>query len=143
MTEWDRTGREIYLDSHLTVIFSCIPWPALYFVVFSHLISSKAPRQDPVVGVFGDTGEGAVDNFREAPLGDAFRDSSSVGAVGEGEELPIHPSSHLRDKQFVRLRCELRFMHLSKVSVCTLHLTIKHLKRFADKAELHKHRVKP
>lgn len=61
------------------------------------LISSEALRQDPVVDVDGDTGEGAVHNFRGALLGDAFRDSFTVGAVREGEELPVHPSEHLRE----------------------------------------------
>lgn len=80
MTEWDREGSLL---------------SSLLF--FSHLISSEALRQDPVVDVVGDTGEGAVHDFRGAPLGDAFRDSFGVGAVGEGEELPVHASSHLRD----------------------------------------------
>lgn len=56
---------------------------AHYFVVFSHLISSEVLRQDPVVDVAGDTGERAVDDFRGAPVGDALRDSFSVGTVGQ------------------------------------------------------------
>lgn len=66
------------------------------WLFFSHLISSEALRQDPVVDVVKDW-QGFVDNFRGAPLGNAFRDSFSVGTVGEGEELPVHPASHLGD----------------------------------------------
>lgn len=84
--------------STLTAFPSALVQPAHYFVVFSHLISSEALRQDPVVDVAGDTGERAVDYFRGAPLGDAFGYSFSVGAVGEGEELPVHSSMHLRCK---------------------------------------------
>lgn len=74
-----------------------LSYPLSTLLFFAYLISSEALRQDPVVDVVGDTGKGAVDNFRGAPLGDAFRDSFSVGTIGEGEELPVHPSSHLRD----------------------------------------------
>ncbi|TNN39017.1 hypothetical protein EYF80_050809 [Liparis tanakae] len=59
---------------------------------------------DPVVDVIGDTGERAVDDFRGAPLGDAFRDGFGVGAVGEGEALPARPAAHLRT-QTCCLRC--------------------------------------
>lgn len=69
----------------------------------SHLISPEALRQDPIEDVIGNTGEGAVDHFRGASLGDAFSDSSAVGTVGEREELPVHRSSHLRGPN----RCEL------------------------------------
>lgn len=106
MTAWDKK-RPRYLallHSFFPPLFS--PSPALSALLFSsHLISSEALRQDPVVDVVGDTGEGAVDDFRGAPLGDAVSDSFSVAAVGEREELPVHRSSHLRGK----IKRELRF----------------------------------
>lgn len=61
-----------------------------------HLIASKALRQDPVVDFTDATWERPVDHGR-APLLDSFCDSFRVDAVSEGEELPVDPSSHLRD----------------------------------------------
>lgn len=100
----------------------------------SHLISPEALRQDPIEDVIGNTGEGAVDHFRRASLGDAFSDRSAVGTVGEREELSVHRSSHLRGPN----RCELWFMHLSP------HEHSRAPERFfAEAAWLYKHRVKP
>lgn len=102
MLRHDRVGQRGQRDlARLTlqrVFFLSSPLVCSILCFFpSHLISPEALRQDPVVDVDGDTGEGAVHNFRRALLGDAFRDSSTVGAVSEGEELPVHPSEHLRD----------------------------------------------
>lgn len=105
MTAWDKK-RPRYLALLHSFFSSLLPSPALSALLFSsHLISSEALRQDPVVDVVGDTREGAVDDFRGAPLGDAFSDSFGVAAVGEREELPVHRSSHLRGK----IKREVRF----------------------------------
>lgn len=83
MTAWDKK-RPRYLALLHSFFSSLLPSPALSALLFSsHLISSEALRQDPVVDVVGDTREGAVDDFRGAPLGDAVSDSFSVAAVGE------------------------------------------------------------
>lgn len=84
------------------MIFSL--FPACYslgccFVSFPHLISPEVLRQDPVVDVIRETREETVDNFRGAPLWDAFSDSISVGTIGEGEELPVYAAPHLRDAE--------------------------------------------
>lgn len=96
-TKWDGKGREIELGENFTVCSSSLLSTLFFsFLFFFHLISFEALRQDPIVDVVGDTGEGAVNDFR-ASLGDAFGDSFSVGTVGKGEELPVRPSSQLRD----------------------------------------------
>lgn len=62
----------------------------------SDLVSSEALGQDPVVDVAGKTGEGAVDDFRGARLGDSLPEGFGVAAVCERKELPVDGSSHLR-----------------------------------------------
>lgn len=47
----------------------------------SDLVSSEALGQDPVIDVAGKTGEGAVDDFRGACLGDSLPVGFGVAAV--------------------------------------------------------------
>lgn len=90
---------EITLNMHVFFLVPCLLLTWLLFVSFPHLISPEVLRQDPVVDVIRETREETVDNFRGAPLWDAFSDSISVGTIGEGEELPVYAAPHLRDAE--------------------------------------------
>lgn len=72
---------------------------ASYRMGCSHLVPSEILRQDPVVDVFRDTGEGSVDHLCAGSLGDALRDGPSVGCIGEGEKLAVDTTSHLQNNQ--------------------------------------------
>lgn len=64
-----------------------------------HLVPSEILRQDPVVDVVRNTGEGSVDHLCTGSLGDALRDGPSVGCIGKGKELAVDTTSHLQINQ--------------------------------------------
>lgn len=70
----------------------------------SHLVPSKILRQDPVVDVIRDTGEGSVDHLCTGSLGDALRDGLSVCCIGNGEELAIDTTSNLQINQQIKAK---------------------------------------
>ncbi len=76
----------------------------LYRTECSHLVPYKILRQDPVVDVIRDTGEGSVDHLCTGSLGDAFRDGPSVCCIGKGEELAIDTTSNLQINQQIKAK---------------------------------------
>lgn len=72
---------------------------ASYRMGCSHLVPSEILRQDPVIDIFRDTGEGSVDHLCAGSLGDTLRDGPGVGYIGKGEELAVDTTSHLQINQ--------------------------------------------
>lgn len=65
----------------------------------SYLVPSEVLRQDPVVDIIGNTGEGFVDDLRASSLNNALRDGPGVGSIRKSEELSIDTTSYLEDKR--------------------------------------------